>query len=96
MATEKVMAFLEQLRAGELPGIEAKPGNEKEVLSAYAQAAKKLGYDLTEAEILEAVREKEKACRDKTEAVSENIRELSDEDMEAIAAGSIHFPHILN
>ncbi len=66
------------------------------ILRAYKQAAKALGYTLTESEILEAIREKEKACRDRAEAVSETVEMLSDEDIEGVAAGSIHFPHILN
>lgn len=100
MATDKVSAFLKQLRtdprAGKLLGGEAEPGNEEALLSAYAQAAKKLGYDLTEAELLEAIREKAQACRDKAEAAAETIRALSDEDVEDVSAGSIHYPHILN
>ena len=100
MANDKARAFLEQLRndprADEWLGGAAKPGNEEEALSACMQAAGKLGYDLTEAEVLEAIREREKACRDRAEAVSETIRELSAEDVEKVAAGSFHFPHILN
>ena len=100
MATDKISMFLEQLRtdprARELLGDLGESGNEADTLRAYARAAKALGYDLTEAEVQEAIREKGQACRDRAAAVSEAIRALSDEDIEDVAAGSIHFPHILN
>ncbi|MBR5110621.1 MAG: Nif11-like leader peptide family natural product precursor, partial [Clostridia bacterium] len=88
MATEKVKIFLERLQADpeakKLYEGRTKPTTGEEFVRVCAQIASKLGYDLTEADIREAITEAEQARREKTAA---EIQKLPDEEVVKATGG---------
>ncbi len=91
--TEIISQFLDYLKtdpeAGEKLGDLKKPesGSEDELLKYYAEAASRLGYDITESE-LRASREELTAKRaSRTEELEKSIMALSDDELENVAGG---------
>lgn len=58
-----------------------------DVISLLKKLAEERGYDLTESDIREAIAEKEKTLKERTEKASADIQALTDEETEAVAGG---------
>ena len=59
----------------------------KDRSAVYAEIAKKLGYELSEADLKDYIGQCEKAVKSQTKASIETIEQLSDEDMIKVAGG---------
>ena len=93
MSKESAIKFLRELKTNEkakelLEGRE-RPKNKDEALKAYAEIAAELGEDISPEEITEALKEIEAEIHQKTEAVSSDMVELEDDDVENVAGGTI-------
>ena len=58
-----------------------------DVVSLLKKLADEHGYDLTESDIREAIAEKEKTLKERTEKASSDIQALTDEETEAVSGG---------
>lgn len=88
---EKIEQFLEALKSGGeaeelLKDRPASTGMEEET-RAYAEAAARLGYDISADELKAYAEKKAAACRDRTGRAAEEIRGLSEEEMADVAGG---------
>ena len=97
MSKESAIKFLRELRTNEkakelLQGRE-RPKTKEDAIKAYAEVAKELGEDISPEDITQALKEIEAEIHQKTEAVSADMQELKDDDVENVAGG-IH-PEIL-
>ena len=91
MSKETAIKFLRELRTNEkakelLQGME-KPKNRDDAIKAYAEVAKELGEDISAEDITQALKEIEAEIHQKTEAVSADMVELEDDDLEGVAGG---------
>ena len=93
MSKESAIKFLRELRTNEkakelLQGME-RPKNRDDAIKAYAEVAKELGEDISPEDIAKALEEIEAEIHQKTEAVSADMVELEDNDLENVAGGHI-------
>ena len=93
MSKESAIKFLRELRTNEkakelLQGME-RPKNRDDAIKAYAEVAKELGEDISPEDITQALKEIEAEIHQKTEAVSADMVELEDDDVENVAGGTI-------
>ena len=91
MSKESAIKFLRELRTNEkakelLQGME-RPKNRDDAIKAYAEVAKELGEDISAEDIAQALEEIEAEIHQKTEAVSADMVELEDNDLENVAGG---------
>ena len=89
---DKAKEFLAALRSDPkaqelLQGVE-KPADEKDVIRNLAEAAKKLGYDVTEEELAGLLSAEEKAIKERTDAEADRVEALADDQLEAATGGS--------
>ena len=89
---EQVRRFLETLRddpkAREiLSNGKTKPDSNEEIVAAYVEVAKKLGYDLTAKQIVEGIREKFKEQAAITAQAENAVKELDPEELDKVAGG---------
>jgi len=91
MLNENGIKFFEELKtsdkAREIMQKHKAPANAEEAAAIYTQIARELGYELTEEELKEFVREKEQMQKRQTGAAAENIEQLMDEDLDQVAGG---------
>ena len=91
MSKESAIKFLRELKTNEkakelLQGME-RPKNRDDAIKAYAEVAKELGEDISPEDIAKALEEIEAEIHQKTEAVSADMVELKDDDLEGVAGG---------
>ena len=91
MSKENAIIFLRELKTNEkakelLQGRE-KPKSKEDAIKAYAEVAKELGEDISPEDFAEALKEIEAEIHQKTEAVSADMVELEDNDLEGVAGG---------
>ena len=91
MSKESAIKFLRELRTNEkakelLQGRE-RPKNREDTIKAYAEVAAELGEDISAEDFAEALEEIEAEIHQKTEAVSANMIDLEDDDVEDVAGG---------
>lgn len=63
------------------------PGDEEGAFRYYVEAAKRLNFDTTEAEIREAVQKSYQEQQKRTDAAAGVIEKIPDDDLERIAGG---------
>ena len=66
-----------------------RPKSRDDAIKAYAEVAKELGEDISPEDIAKALEEIEAEIHQKTEAVSADMVELEDNDLENVAGGHI-------
>ena len=93
MSKESAIKFLRELKTNEkakelLQGRE-RPKTKEDAIKAYAEVAKELGEDISAEDIAQALEEIEAEIHQKTEAVSSDMVELEDDDVENVAGGTI-------
>ena len=93
MSKESAIKFLRELKTNEkakelLQGRE-KPKSKEDAIKAYAEVAKELGEDISPEDFAQALEEIETEIHQKTKAVSSDIQELEDDDLENVAGGHI-------
>ena len=93
MSKESAIKFLRELRTNEkakelLQGME-RPKNRDDAIKAYAEVAKELGEDISPEDFAQALEEIEAEIHQKTKAVSADMQELEDDDVENVAGGTI-------
>ena len=91
MSKETAIKFLRELKTNEkakelLQGME-KPKNKDDAIKAYAEIAAKLGEDISQEDFAWSLEEIEKEIHQRTEAVSADMVELQDDDLEGVAGG---------
>ena len=96
MSKESAIKFLRGLKTNEkakelLQGRET-PKNRDDAIKAYAEVAKELGEDISAEDITQALKEIEAEIHQKTEAVSANMIDLEDDDLEDVAGGATPLP----
>ena len=93
MAIEKIKELLETVRddskAQDALNQLDKSADMEGIIRYYAEAAKRLGFELTEEEIREGFQALETERREKTAAVSNEIEELPDAEMKAVTGGAL-------
>ena len=94
MSKETAIKFLRELRTNEkakelLQGME-RPKNRDDAIKAYAEVAKELGEDISPEDFAKALEEIEAEIHQKTKAVSADMEELKDDDLEGVAGGYYH------
>lgn len=91
MSKESAIKFLRELRtnekAKELLQGRKKPKSKEDVIKAYVEIATALGEDISAEDIAQALEEIEAEIHQKTEAVSADMVELEDDDLEGVAGG---------
>ena len=93
MSKESAIKFLRELKTNEkakelLEGRE-RPKSKDEALKAYAEIATELGEDISQEDFARALEEIEAEIHQKTKAVSADMEELKDDDLENVAGGYI-------
>ena len=91
MSKDSAIRFLRELRTNEkakelLQGIE-RPKNKDDAIKAYAEIAAELGEDISPEDFAGTLEEIEAEIHQRTEAVSADMEELDDDDMEYVAGG---------
>ena len=94
MSKESAIKFLRELKTNEkakelLEGRE-RPKSKDEALKAYAEVAKELCEDISPEDFAEALEKIEAEIHQKTKAVSADMEELKDDDLEGVAGGYYH------
>ena len=87
----KMLSDDPQARAILSEGGRAKPDTNEEIIEAYVEAAKKLGFDLTTEEIVEGIREQMKEQAAITAKAEEAVRELDPQELDKVAGGKQSF-----
>ena len=93
MSKESAIKFLRELKTNEkakdlLQGRE-KPKSKEDAIKAFAEVAKELGEDISPEDFAQALEEIEAEIHQKTKAVSADMQELEDDDVENVAGGTI-------
>ena len=93
MSKESAIKFLRELKTNEkakelLQGRE-RPKTKEDAIKAYAEVAKELGEDISPEDFAQALEEIEAEIHQKTKAVSADMEELKDDDLENVAGGHI-------
>jgi len=65
-----------------------KPEDENGIIRYYAEAAKRLGFDITEADLREMIAAHTKERLEKSENAAEQINAVQDNELEMVAGGS--------
>ena len=91
MSKESAIKFLRELKTNEkakdlLQGRE-RPKSKEDAIKAYAEVAKELGEDISPEDFAQALEEIEAEIHQRTEAVSADMEELKDDDLENVAGG---------
>ena len=91
MSKESAIKFLRELKTNEkakelLQGRE-RPKTKEDAIKAYAEVAKELGEDISPEDFAKALEEIEAEIHQKTKAVSADMQELEDDDLEGVAGG---------
>ena len=91
MSKESAIKFLRELKTNEkakelLQGRE-KPKSKEDAIKAYAEVAKELGEDISPEDFAKALEEIEAEIYQRTKAVSADMQELEDDDLEDAAGG---------
>jgi len=91
MSKESAIIFLRELKTNEkskdlLQGRE-KPKSKEDAIKAFAEVAKELGEDISPEDFAQALEEIEAEIHQRTEAVSADMQELKDDDVEGVAGG---------
>ena len=91
MSKESAIKFLRELKTNEkakelLQGRE-RPKSKDEAIKAYAEIAAELGEDISPEDFARALEEIEAEIHQRTEAVSADMVELEDNDLEGVAGG---------
>ena len=91
MSKESAIRFLRELgtneKAQKLLQSKEVPKSKDDIIKAYAEVATELGEELSPEDVAIALEEIETEIRQKTKAVSSDIAELEDEDVENVAGG---------
>ena len=92
MAIEKIKELLKAIKTdpeaqAKLGGL-VKPSDEDGIVRFYAEAAKKLGFEISEADVRAAVADAAQLCAEKTEAAAEQLSALADDALEQVSGGS--------
>ena len=93
MSLESAQRFLEELDANEQAKalLQASDGlDEEHELQALAAAARETGYDVTDEELLSVFASSKSAVAAGSDAVAEEIAELSEEELDKVAGGKGH------
>lgn len=94
MSMENAKKFLELLQkdpgAAELLNAQEKSENEEAVFAAYADAAKKLGFEATPAEFKALCDEIYRETAEKTETSATGMQKLTVEELDLVAAAGDH------
>lgn len=98
MAIEKVKELLKAVKTdpeaqAKLSGL-AKPEDEDGAIRYYAEAAKLLGFDVTEKDIREMAAALAKEQKNKTEAAAGRVEALPDDELEKTAGGDYCYNNI--
>ena len=93
MSKESAIKFLRELKTNEkakdlMQGRE-RPKTKEDAIKAYAEIAKELGEDISPEDFAQALEELEAEIHQKTKAVSADMQELEDDDVENVAGGTI-------
>ena len=93
MSKESAIKFLRELKTNEkakelLQGRE-RPKTKEDAIKAYAEVAKELGEDISPEDFAQALEKIEAEIHQKTKAVSADMEELKDDDLENVAGGHI-------
>ena len=88
MAAEKVKAFFEDPKVQEAIKGRSAPTSAENAVVLFAEVAGELGYDLTAEDFKALIPKSMEELKDRTDAVIEEIGELSDEDMSKVAGGA--------
>jgi len=96
MKTEKIKALLKTVKTDpkaqvKLTGL-TKPEDENGIIRYYAEAAKRLDFDVSEEEIREMLAEQIKTVNVRTEAAAAGIESLPDNELDEVAGGDIDYP----
>ena len=91
MTNEKVREFLKYVKTNpeaqeKLSGL-PKPEGEEAIIQWYAQAAKLLGYDVTESDLRGLLAEQEKERTSRTDDAAKKIETLPDDEVDQVAGG---------
>ena len=91
MSKETAIKYLRELRTNEkakelLQGRE-RPKTKEDAIKAYAEIAAELGEDISPEDFAQALEEIEAEIHQKTKAVSADMQELKDDDLEGVAGG---------
>lgn len=88
----KAKEFLEKVmtdrKANELLKIKNVQTNEDEIINAYLDAAKELGYDITGDDLVTAITELENEQKGKTESMASSVSDLPDDALANAAGGA--------
>ena len=92
MAIEKIKELLKAIKTdpeaqAKLAGL-VKGESEDGIVRFYAEAAKLLGFDVSEDELRAAVADAAQGRAEKTEAAAEKVSALADEALEQVAGGN--------
>ena len=92
MVNEKTLEILKEMKADPkakelFEGME-KPKSLDEMVSAYAQIAEKLGYNITAEDIREVAKQEDTKRKAKTDKVVSDMEALEDDDLEGVAGGA--------
>ena len=91
MSKEEIRKILEALKtdpgAKELIAGQGMPSDREALISIYAEAAKKLGFEITPEEFRSYVKEQEEARIVKTGESASAIQQLDDEALDQVAGG---------
>lgn len=94
MSKESAIRFLRELgmneKAQKLLQSKEVPKSKDDIIKAYAEVATELGEELSPEDVAIALEEIETEIRQKTKAVSSDIAELEDEEVEDVAGGRGH------
>ena len=91
MSKESAIKFLRELKTNEkakelLEGRE-RPKSKDDAIKAYVEIAAELGEDISPEDFARALEEIEAEIHQRTEAVSADMVELQDDDLEGVAGG---------
>ena len=95
MINEKTLEILKEMKADPkakelFEGME-KPKSLDEMVSAYAQIAEKLGYNITAEDIREVAKQEDTKRKAKTDKVVSDMEALEDDDLEGVAGGYYYY-----
>ena len=84
---EFLQALIDAQNKEELLGGKNKPESGEEIVAAYVSVAKKLGFDLTDQDVVEGIKAMTQERLAKTEQAAAEMQELSEEDLDRVAGG---------
>lgn len=99
MAFENVKELLKAVKTDPeakkaLQGLE-KPKDEEGVVEYYVEAAKRLGYAVTDADIRKAIADLTKKQEEKTDAAVGTLKAMPDDELDQVAGGVLYTSHCL-